>query len=124
MRLLRILIGLLLIVLLAFLMYKNSNQPVTIWLYPGMILENRDLATVLISVLAIGILLGFIVGLIQIIAQQRELMRANGQLKKLRLELNNLRHSDLDEEDVFKPAGEPATNLPATVETLPVEKPA
>ena len=122
MRLLRILIGLLLILALAVLLQKNSGQSVNIWLYWGKTLENLSLATALVSVLAIGILLGFIVGLIQIISQQRELMRANGQLKKLRLELNNLRHSDLEDEDVFKIEEAPATNLPATLETLPVEK--
>lgn len=108
MRLLRILIGLFLILSMAVLLNYNSDQVVTIWLYPGKVLQDINLATTLVGTLGIGIVIGFVIGLIQIFGQQRELMRQNSQLKKLRTELNNLRHSGLDETDVFRP-GAPET---------------
>ena len=125
MRLLKILFGLILILGLAVLLNANSDQLVTIWLYPGMLLQDVNLATALVSTLGMGIVLGFVIGLIQILGQQRNIMKQNSQLKKLRTELNNLRHSGLDEEDVFAPAPpvveEPAT-LPVVVEEPKEEK--
>jgi uncharacterized membrane protein YciS (DUF1049 family) len=88
---------------MAVLLNYNSDQVVTIWLYPGKILQDINLATTLVGTLGIGIMIGFIIGLIQIFGQQREIMRQSSQLKKLRTELNNLRHSGLDETDVFRP---------------------
>ncbi len=98
MRLLKILVGLLIVLALAFLLSKNSDQDVTIWLFPGMELPDTNLAHVLVITLAAGILLGFAIGLIQIITQHAEVRQQNRQLKKLRTELNNLRHSSLSEE--------------------------
>ncbi len=98
MRLLKILAGLLIVLALAFFLSKNSGQYVTIWLFPGTELPDTNLAHVLVITLAVGILLGFAVGLIQIITQHAEVRQQNRQLKKLRTELNNLRHSALSEE--------------------------
>ena len=122
MRLLKILIGLFLILAMAVLLNYNSDQVVTIWLYPGKILQDINLATTLVGTLGLGIVICFVIGLIQIFGQQREIMRQSSQLKKLRTELNNLRHSGLDETDVFMP-GAPETSedekpiiLPAVVD--------
>lgn len=98
MRLLKILLGLLVVLALAFFLSKNSGQDVTIWLIPGTELPDINLAHVLVITLALGILLGFAIGLVQIISQHQENRQQNRQLKKLRTELNNLRHSALDEE--------------------------
>ncbi len=98
MRLLKILVGLLIVLALAFFLSKNSNQDVTIWLVPGTELPDTNLAHVLVITLAMGIVLGFAIGLIQIITQHAEVRQQSRQLKKLRTELNNLRHSALSEE--------------------------
>ena len=115
MRLVKILLGLLVVLALAVLLNNNSDQRVTLWLFPGTILESINLATALVATLAIGILLGFAIGLIQIAAQQHEVRQQNRQLKKLRTELNNLRHSALDEA-IFEgeQKGEPETTMGAS----------
>ena len=104
MRLLKILLGLLIVLALAFFLSKNSGQSVTIWLIPGTELLDVNLAHVLVVTLALGILLGFAIGLVQIVSQHAAVRQQNRQLKKLRTELNNLRHSALNEE-IFE--GEP-----------------
>lgn len=106
MRLLKILLGLLIVLALAFFLSKNSGQYVTIWLIPGRELPDINLAHVLVVTLALGILLGFAIGLLQIVTQQAEVRQQNRLLKKLRTELNNLRHSALSE-DIFE--SEPKT---------------
>lgn len=98
MRLLKILLGLFIVLGLAFFLSNNSSQYVTIWLFPGTELPNINLAHVLVVTLALGILLGFAIGLIQIMTQHTEVRQQGRQLKKLRTELNNLRHSALNEE--------------------------
>ncbi|UCH63191.1 MAG: LapA family protein [Fidelibacterota bacterium] len=117
MRLVKILLGLLIVLALAFFLSKNSGQYVTIWLLPGMELPDINLAHVLVITLAAGILLGFAIGLVQIITQHAEVRQQNRQLKKLRTELNNLRHSALSEEffeseHEVLPDTEPATASP------------
>ncbi len=101
MRLLKILLGLLVVLLLAVWLANNSKQDVSIWLYPGYELLDINLAMALVSTLAIGILMGFVVGLVQIMTQHRDIVQQKRQLKSLHTELNNLRHSGL-EEDIFK----------------------
>jgi uncharacterized integral membrane protein len=100
MRLAKIFIGLLIVLLLAVFLSSNSDQYATIWLFPGRTLEDINLAHILVSTLALGIILGFGIGLLQIVSQQREVRSQGRQLKKLRTELNNLRHSAL-QEDIF-----------------------
>ena len=97
MRLLKILIALFGILALAFLLSKNSDQHVTVWLYPGKVLEDLSLATLMIGTTAIGIIIGFAIALLQILGQQATLADQNKRLKKLRTEINNLRHSGLED---------------------------
>lgn len=114
MRLLKILLGLLIVLGLAFFLSNNSSQYVTIWLFPGTELPNINLAHVLVVTLALGILLGFAIGLIQIMTQHTEVRQQGRQLKKLRTELNNLRHSALSK-DIFEGEQEGLPKrLPAT----------
>ncbi|MFB0515995.1 MAG: lipopolysaccharide assembly protein LapA domain-containing protein [Candidatus Neomarinimicrobiota bacterium] len=101
MRLLKIFIGLLIVLALAIFLSSNSDQYSTIWLFPGKTLPDINLAYILVTTLALGIVLGFGIGLVQIVSQHQAIREQNRQLKKLRTELNNLRHSALDE-DIFK----------------------
>jgi len=113
MRLLKILILLFVILGLAVILSQNSDQIVNIWLMPGRIYENVSLSTMMVVTIGIGILLGFIIGLLQIMENQRTIGTQNKQLKKLRTEINNLRHSGLDEA-VFEEAeagGTPGDDL-------------
>lgn len=105
MRLLKILILLFIILGLAVMLSMNSKQAVDIWLMPGKVYEGVSLSTTLVLTIGLGILLGFIIGLLQILEHQRTISSQNKQLKKLRTEINNLRHSGLDDE-VFQESEE------------------
>ena len=54
-----------------------------------------------LAVLTIGVLLGFIIALIQILSQKREIIYQRSKIKKLRLELNTLRNQSIDEDLVL-----------------------
>ncbi len=104
MRLLKILILLFIVLGLAVILSQNADQLVNIWLGPGRIYENVSLSTTLVITTGLGILLGFIIGLLQIMEHQRTIGTQNKQLKKRRTEINNLRHSGLDDA-VFEDSG-------------------
>lgn len=105
MRLLKILILLFIVLGLAVMLSMNAKQVVNIWLMPGKVYQNVSLSTTLVITISLGILLGFIIGLLQIMEHQRTISKQNKQLKKLRTEINNLRHSALDDE-VFQESEE------------------
>ncbi|MCK4579376.1 MAG: LapA family protein [Candidatus Marinimicrobia bacterium] len=100
MRLLKILLLLFVVLALAAILSKNAGQQVNVWLYPGQEYENVSFSTAMVITTAIGILLGFFVGLLQIMEYQSRIGQQTKQLKKLRTEINNLRHSGL-EGDIF-----------------------
>jgi len=125
MRLLKILLGLLVVLALAVLLANNSSQSVDIWLYPGKTLLGVNLATTLVSTLAIGIILGFLIGLLQILGQQRNIAGQNRRLKKLRNELNSLRHSGLEADTLPTDEGTEVPDqddIPSSGELLQLEK--
>lgn len=105
MRLLKIFILLFIVLGLAVMLSMNAKQEVNIWLMPGKVYQNVSLSTTLVITISLGILLGFIIGLLQIMEHQRTISKQNKQLKKLRTEINNLRHSVLDDE-VFQESEE------------------
>ena len=105
MRLLKILILLFIVLGLAVMLSMNAKQVVNIWLMPGKVYQDVSLSTALVITISLGILLGFIIGLLQIMEHQRTISKQNKQLKKLRTEINNLRHSALDDE-VFQESEE------------------
>ena len=105
MRLLKILILLFIILGLAVMLSMNAKQVVNIWLMPGKVYQDVSLSTELVITISLGILLGFMIGLLQIMEHQLTISKQNKQLKKLRTEINNLRHSALDDE-VFQESEE------------------
>lgn len=121
MRLLKILLGLFIVLALAMFLSSNSDQYNDIWLYPGRMLMDVNLAYTMVSALAIGLILGFLIGLIQIVSQQNEIRGINRQLKKLRTELNNLRHSSI-EDSIFEDDDGELSEMDKTP-TLEAEKP-
>ena len=54
-----------------------------------------------LAVLTIGVLLGFIIALIQILSQKREIIYQRSKIKKLGLELNTLRNQSIDDDLVL-----------------------
>ena len=105
MRLFKIFVGLLLVMALAVLMNKNSSQNVDIWLAPGVFMQELNLAVALVLTLAAGMIIGFSIGLFQIMSHQGEIRALQKKQKQLREELNTLRHSALDD-DVFNKGDE------------------
>ncbi len=51
-----------------------------------------------LAVLTIGVLLGFIIALVQILSQKREIIYQKSKIKKLELELNTLRNQSIDDD--------------------------
>ena len=51
-----------------------------------------------LAVLTTGVLLGFFIAIFQIIAQKGELMSARSKLKRLQIEIDNLRNESIDED--------------------------
>jgi len=51
-----------------------------------------------LSVLTIGVLIGFGIALVQILSQKREVMYQRSRLKKLQLELDTLRNQSIDDD--------------------------
>ena len=66
MRLLKIFILLFIVLGLAVMLSMNAKQSVNIWLMPGKVYEGVSLSTTLVITISLGILLGFIIGLLQI----------------------------------------------------------
>jgi len=54
-----------------------------------------------LAVLTIGVLLGFIIALVQILSQKREIIYQRSKIKKLGLELNTLRNQSIEEDLVL-----------------------
>jgi len=53
---------------------------------------------VVLGMLTVGVLLGFVIALFQIISQKSELISVRSKLKRLQLEINNLRNESIDED--------------------------
>ena len=51
-----------------------------------------------LAVLTIGVLLGFFIAIFQILSQKGELMSARSKLKRLQIEIDNLRNESIDED--------------------------
>jgi len=51
-----------------------------------------------LAILTLGVLLGFFIAVFQIISQKGELMSARSKLKRLQIEIDNLRNESIDED--------------------------
>ena len=67
---------------------EEGSQGVKVWIF-------------FLAVLTIGVLLGFIIALVQILSQKRELMYQRSKIKKLQLELNTLRNQSIEDDLVL-----------------------
>ena len=84
MRLLKIFILLFIVLGLAVMLSMNAKQEVNIWLMPGKVYQNVSLSTTLVITISLGILLGFIIGLLQIMEHPRTIRKQNKQPKQNR----------------------------------------
>jgi uncharacterized membrane protein YciS (DUF1049 family) len=79
-----------------------DNQPVTIKFPYISSFEGYDQGIqvweAIILTLSVGVLIGFIIALFQIIAQKTELISLKSKIRRLKNELDNLRNQSLDEE--------------------------
>ena len=53
---------------------------------------------IVLGVLTIGVLLGFFIALFQIISQKGEIVSMKSRLKRLQVEIDNLRNESIDED--------------------------
>ena len=69
-----------------FLLDKSGNpQEFQVWV-------------VILAMLTIGVLLGFFIALFQILSQKTELSSTRSKLKRLQIEVDNLRNESIDED--------------------------
>ena len=60
--------------------------------------QEFEVWVVVLGMLTVGVLLGFLIALFQILAQKGELMSARSKLKRLQIEIDNLRNESIDED--------------------------
>ena len=53
---------------------------------------------VLVMVLTVGVIIGFILGLFQILGQKKELFSLKSKLRQIQIELDSLRNQNLDDD--------------------------
>ena len=53
---------------------------------------------VLLGTLSLGVLIGFLMALFQIVAQKSDLIKARSKLKKVQIELDTLRNQAIDDD--------------------------
>ena len=63
--------------------------------------QEFEVWVVVLGILTVGVLLGFLISLFQILAQKGELMSARSKLKRLQVEIDNLRNESIDEDIIL-----------------------
>ena len=60
--------------------------------------QEFEVWVVVLGILTVGVLLGFLIALFQILSQKGELMSTRSKLKRLQIEIDNLRNESIDED--------------------------
>ena len=60
--------------------------------------QEFEVWVVVLGILTVGVLLGFFIALFQILSQKGELMSLRSKLKRLQVEIDNLRNESIDED--------------------------
>ena len=96
---------------LIFLVQLNElnqieNQPLTIKIPYLIDLENFkegfNVWLVLVLTLTVGVLIGFVIALFQIISYKAEALSLKSKLKRIQVELNNLRNQNIDDDIILE----------------------
>jgi len=108
MRLIKSLLGIIILVGAAFFLYQNqviNPDDLTIWLYYG-----KEVTLKLPVIIALSFLTGAIIGLllsaIQIISHKTEIMSLKSGKRKLQVELDTLRNQAISDDIEIKDASE------------------
>ena len=108
MRLIKSLLGIIILVGAAFFLYQNqviNPDDLTIWLYYG-----KEVTLKLPVIIALAFLAGAIIGLllsaIQIISHKAEIMSLKSAKRKLQVELDTLRNQAISDDIEIKDASE------------------
>ncbi len=108
MRLIKLIITVIIIIGCGMLLYKNqvlNPDPITIWVYPGF--EKELLLPMILAItLLCGAMVGFFIGIFQILAQKRETMTLRSKVRRLQVELDSLRNQAIDDDLVLSDSGE------------------
>ena len=67
----------------------------------GQDFQQFEVWVVVLGMLTVGVLLGFFIALFQILSQKGELMSVRSRLKRLQIEIDNLRNESIDEEIIL-----------------------
>ena len=60
--------------------------------------QEFEVWVVVLAILTVGVLLGFFIALFQILSQKGELVSTKSKLKRLQVEIDNLRNESIDED--------------------------
>lgn len=63
--------------------------------------QEFEVWVVVLGILTLGVLLGFFIALFQILSQKGELMSVRSKLKRLQVEIDNLRNESIDEDIIL-----------------------
>ena len=63
--------------------------------------QEFEVWVVVLGILTVGVLLGFLIPLFQILSQKGELMSVRSKLKTLQVEIDNLRNESIDEDIIL-----------------------
>ena len=63
--------------------------------------QQFEVWVVVLGMLTVGVLLGFFIALFQILSQKGELMSVRSKLKRLQIEIDNLRNESIDEDIIL-----------------------
>ena len=63
--------------------------------------QEFEVWVVVLGILTVGVLLGFFIALFQILAQKGELISTRSKLKRLQIEIDNLRNESIDEDIIL-----------------------
>tara|TARA_B100000686_G_C16694511_1_gene919668 strand:+ start:455 stop:820 length:366 start_codon:yes stop_codon:yes gene_type:complete len=63
--------------------------------------QEFEVWVVVLGILTVGVLLGFLIALFQILSQKGELMSVRSKLKRLQVEIDNLRNETIDEDIIL-----------------------
>ena len=63
--------------------------------------QEFEVWVVVLGILTVGVLLGFFIALFQILSQKGELMSVRSKLKRLQIEIDNLRNESIDEDIIL-----------------------
>ena len=109
MKLIKYIINLIILIVSLVFLFKlsslndvdGSSLLIKIPIGMGQEYQEFEVWVVVLGMLTVGVLLGFLIALFQILAQKGELMSVRSKLKRLQIEIDNLRNESIDEDIIL-----------------------